>query len=163
MRSVTDRRSRKTSASSNSKTAPQLVAHLNHEVKLSSTASGLVPMSAHVKDMRGFLISSATHSSFLSASTCHQVSVLSRIPAVYVLPTPGLPWSNTILPSPLLSMKSALHVALLVNFRQRLCSKFRVAVGIASVSISLSLNWGTAKPSTRSLSVSIVSIRVLRK
>jgi hypothetical protein len=64
---VTDRRSKKTSASSSSKTAPQDEAHLNQSVKLSSTASGLVPMSAHVKDMRGFLISSATHSGYPSA------------------------------------------------------------------------------------------------
>src|SRR5271167_1807903 len=87
--SLTSRRSRYTSASSMSITAPQISANLNHLLSDSSTRYSSVPMSPQVRLSRGRDVNSATHS------------------AVNVFPAPGGPWRRKICPSPLLGMGSA--------------------------------------------------------
>lgn len=63
-RSDADLRSRKTSASSSRRTARQNFASSNQVRRFLSTDVGSVPMSAQVREIRGLLISSATHSMF---------------------------------------------------------------------------------------------------
>ncbi|QBZ55152.1 hypothetical protein PoMZ_00044 [Pyricularia oryzae] len=90
-RSCVERRSIKTSASSMSSTAPQLVAVLKFLSRFLSTWIGSVPMSLDVRTIKGRLTYSAMHS------------------AVKVFPTPGLPCKRKIKPLPLPSTKSADH------------------------------------------------------
>lgn len=64
-------------------------------------------MSLMASERSGRLVYAAMHSGPISTPQREVGIFLHEIPAVYVLPTPGLPCSKKILPSPFPATKSA--------------------------------------------------------
>src|SRR5262245_27933800 len=87
VKSAVDRRSKNTSASSISSTAPHLLALRKCFIKFPSTPSGVVPISLVVNAMSGRLVYAAMHSVKVN-QIAHKFIQYLFIPAVQVFPVP---------------------------------------------------------------------------